>query len=602
MKKLLCLFCLAFAKMYLFAQTQDVELAEQYFTQNEFEKALAMYEKVAKYPQHLASIYKNYLATLIQLKQWKEAEKLTKKMTKDYPEDFGYKVDAAWLLELQGKTQKAEEEYNKLINDNRKNSEQTIQLANKFLKLAKPELAEKTYLQARKTNRDKNAFAAELAEVYGIMNSLDAMINEYLNMVINDKTNLEFVRGALQDHLSKQEDYDKLERILLDRLQKDSSELTYNELLLWLYLQQKLFHRAFIQARAIDRRYKLEGSEILNIGNIAMKNGDYKSAMTMFEYIVKEYPRSSNYSIARNYYLKAKEQVVTQNYPIVKEEVQSLVQDYDKLITELGKSYHTTEAMRSKALLLAFYLDEKDKAIEQLNEAIELAKSNLNFVAQCKIDLGDIYLLKGEDWESTLLYSQVEKMRKDSPLGYEAKLRNAKLSYFKGDFELAQEHLDILKEATTREIANDAMELSLLIQDNTVFDTLGLALKEYAHIELLIFQHKADEALERLDKMLKDFPNHSLTDEIYYQRAKILLKMGKYEQAIQSLEKILALYPDDILGDDANFLIGKIYEENLKNKEKAMEYYKAHLTKYPASVYLAEARKRFRILRGDVVN
>jgi hypothetical protein len=34
------------------------------------------------------------------------------------------------------------------------------------------------------------------------------------------------------------------------------------------------------------------------------------------------------------------------------------------------------------------------------------------------------------------------------------------------DFELAQAHLDILKLATSREIANDAMELSLLITDN----------------------------------------------------------------------------------------------------------------------------------------
>ena len=273
--------------------------------------------------------------------------------------------------------------------------------------------------------------------------------------------------------------------------------------------------------------------------------------------------------------------------------------------------------------------------------------------AKAKIELGDIYLLKEESWEATLLYSQVEKTQRETPLGYEAKLRNAKLSYFKGDFLLAQEHLDILKQATSREIANDAMELSMRIKENTLYDTTGAALKEFASIELLLAQNKNDLALQRLQnfrvtkkvKMNREeaikknlwWPEKSLSqkeleklkeeihnskdvastmfgdsvwvdvetdfttikDDVYWLEANVLLKRGEFDQSITLLEKIIAEFGEDILSDDAYFLEGEIYERQIKNKDKAMEIYREFLNKYPGSVYAAEARKRYRQLRGD---
>jgi tetratricopeptide (TPR) repeat protein len=222
------------------------------------------------------------------------------------------------------------------------------------------------------------------------------------------------------------------------------------------------------------------------------------------------------------------------------------------------------------------------------------------------LDLGDIYLLKGEPWESSLLYSQVEKTQKENPVGYEAKLRNAKLSYYKGDFRLAQEHLDILKEATTREIANDALDLSMRIKENIAFDSVGEALKEYASVELMLYQNKTDEALQRLEKLKqgvsvsgKPISNQTILDDVYWLEANIRMKRGQFENALTLLQKIRDEFPDDILTDDAYFLQGEIYERQLKDKEKAMEIYREFLNKYPGSVYAAEARKRYRIMRGD---
>jgi TolA-binding protein len=319
------------------------------------------------------------------------------------------------------------------------------------------------------------------------------MVEEYINIASENKSNLSGLQNILQDNLTKQEDLEKFEQILIAKIQKEPGQSIYSDLLIWYYTQQKEFTKAFFQARSLDKRLKMEGAKVMEIGLISLQNKDFKSASTIFEYLVKEYPRSSSYPTARRYLILSKEELVKQTYPIDKEQILSLIADYQRLINEIGKTPQTAEALRSMGLLHAFYLDQKEEGLNYLNESVKIARADNELIGKSKLDMGDIYLLKNEPWEATLLYSQVEKSNKEQPIGYEAKLRNAKLSYYKGDFELAQGHLDILKMATSREIANDAMDLSLLIQDNTAMDTLGEAMKEYAFIELLLFQNKNEK-------------------------------------------------------------------------------------------------------------
>lgn len=340
----------------------------------------------------------------------------------------------------------------------------------------------------------------------------------------------------------------------------------------------------------------------MEIGMMSIQNGDYKSAEQIFEYLTKEYTKSPNYPMMRRYLIEAKEEIVKNTYPVDKQNIRTLIGEYQKMFDELGKNFKTLEGLRNMALLYAFYLNEKDTAIAILEQALSIAPNERNFVDRCKLDLGDIYLLKNEPWESALLYAQVEKAEKEQPIGYEAKLKNAKLSYFKGDFALAQEHLDVLKLATSREIANDAMDLSLLIQDNTGLDSTETAMKAYASIELLVFQNQIEEAMNRLNQLQIKYKDHSLADEILWLQANLYLKQNENQKAVDNLEKIVKDYKYDILSDDAHFLMAKILEEKLNQKEKAMELYQEHLKLYPGSIYTAEARKRFRFLRKDVPN
>ena len=582
------------------SQTDDVALARQYYQKEEYGKAAVLFEKLSNKDQTFTTVYPEYLKSLLALKEFKDAEKLAKKAIKQNPDQVNYAIDLGQVYQAAGNEGNANKQFNKIIDGLK--PEGILATAAAFEQKNLFEYAEKTYLKGRQLSKNEYEFSGQLMQLYSYQNQSEKLITEILNLVQVNPNQLLLAQNMLQNSLKDEKEFEILEKTLISNLQKYPDQEVYSEMLIWLYTQRKDFFGAMMQARSLDKWTKGGGSRLMQLGAIALKNKDYESAIEAYEYVAKEYPGSSFYEIARERAIKSREEQIRNTFPVDLTKIQTLVTEYQALLTELGKGPRTAEVMKNLAGLYAFYLDDKEKAIGLLQEVINTPRVNADLVADAKITLGDIYLLKGEPWEATLLYSQVEKTHKENQLGHEAKLRNAKLSYYKGDFELAQEHLDILKLATSREIANDAMDLSLLITDNIGLDSSTAALQEYAATELLIFQNKQAEAQIKLDQMLKQYPGHSLTDEIYLLKATLYLKAGDFQQAISNLNFIVTNPKYDILSDDAMFMMAKIYEENLNDKAKAQELYNSLLLKYPGSIFTVDARKRFRKLRGDVVN
>jgi tetratricopeptide (TPR) repeat protein len=578
----------------------DIDLADAYFQKEECDKAVVLYQKILK--KDFNKIYlRRYAGCQFKLKNWDEAEKFFKKQRKD--DSFGGLYNLYWgrLLELNGKPDEANQKYAETTKNLKPTDLEAFkELAEEFKEIENQNEAISTLLKARAVSGNENIFKMELAALYAQTGKTELMIEELLNLGLTTQ-NLTGVQNYLQDFLRDEKDQVKFEKILYDKIQIYPNEIFYPEMLIWHLSQKKQFSKAFIQERALDRRHQFGGSRIFDLGNLALQNQDYNAAMQCFEYVIKDYPEGQLYTYSRRMVIVAREEQVKNTLPIDKANVQRLIGDYRKLLADLGTNLRTTEAMRSMAVLYGFYLNEKDSAIVVLQNAIEVGRSETIFVDKCKLDLGDIYLLKDESWESTLLYSQVEKAEKESVLGYEAKLRNARLNYYKGDFTVAKELLDILKLATTREIANDAEALSLLIQDNTGMDTSETAMREYAAVDLLLYQNKTDEALTTLDKLFDKYKQHSLADEILWLKAKTYFKMGENQKVVDNLTKIVDNYDQDILADDALFMMAEVYQNRLKDKTKAMELYQKLLEKYPASIHGADSRKRFRQLRGDQI-
>ena len=582
------------------AQYQDLDLARQYLSQGDYDKAESMYSKLINEQRLFNVVYPDYLKVLLAQRNYKDAEKLVKKTIRRYPGNPAYEVDLGMVYQAAGDKSAAGKQFNSLIENVK--PEAVVVLANAFMQNELYEYAEKAYLRGRQLSNDPMAYNRSLLSLYMYRQKTEQLISEALNMLQADEKELGYVQNMLQNSMREEKNFDALEKELILKVQQNPEKLAFNELLIWLYVQRRDFYGALLQARAVDKRTRSGGTRVMDLGAISLKNKDYQGAIEAYEYIVQEYPDGPYYLVARQRLINAREEQVQNTFPVSEEKIRALLADYQALLNEVGRKPETVEVLQHMAGLYAFHLDEKEKAIALLQEAISMPRANSNTVADSKLTLGDIYLLKGEPWESTLLYSQVEKSHKETPIGHEAKLRNARLNYYKGDFELAQAHLDILKLATSREIANDAMDLSLLITDNTGLDTSTVAMEAYAAIELLVFQNKLKEALTALDGMLQKFPEHSLTDEIYFQKASIYERTGEFEKAVENLQKIVNGPKVDILSDDALYKLAFIYEENLQDKEKAQQLYNDLLVKHQGSIYAAEARKRFRKLRGDAIN
>ncbi|WP_230392072.1 tetratricopeptide repeat protein [Pontibacter sp. FD36] len=598
------LFMLLFVVLavpFSMAQNQELALAREYLSKGEYQKAETIYSKLINDERLFHTVYPDYLKTLLAQNNHKEAEKLVKRTIKRYPGQVNYNIDLGIVYQASGDKAAAEKHFDKLIAQLKQ--EEVVAAASVFVQHELFDYAERAYLRGRELSKNPYEHNRSLIALYTFRQKHENLIGEALNLLQENESDLIYVQNMLQNSMQDEKAFDALEKELITRVQQNPDLLAYNELLIWLYIQRRDFYSALLQARSVDKRTRSGGTRVMELGAISARNNDYQGAIEAYEYIIKEYPDGPYYLIARQRLINAREEQVENTFPVDLDKIRALISDYEALLVEVGRNAQTVEVLQHMANLYAFHLDEKDKAIELLHEAIKTPRAKPDFVAESKLTLGDIYLLKGEPWESTLLYSQVEKSHKETPIGHEAKLRNARLNYYKGDFELAQAHLDILKLATSREIANDAMDLSLLITDNTGLDTSTVAMEEYAAIELLVFQNKLDEAQNRLDAMLQKFPGHSLTDEIHFRKASIYERTGAFDKAIASLEKVVSA-PADILSDDALYRMAYIYEESLKDTQKAQELYNEFLVKHQGSIYVAEARKRFRKLRGDapVVN
>lgn len=577
----------------------EIQIANEYFLKGEKQKALVAYQDLSKNVLNISNIHNNYLSLLLDLNMFKEAESYVEKVIHKMDDRFSYKLDLGYIYLKSGDLQKADKYFRNFI---RANAQDVYKLKGISDYLASKHLVEYAVLalqEARKTLGNTNMFTLELANLYRIQSKRDEMVQEYLNYVTQTPGNITYIKNLLQVLLSKPEELETLERLLYDKVQQSPESEVFADLLIWVNLQQKNFYGAYIQSRAYDKRFKKENIKTLEIAQIALNNKDYDNADRSFTYVAKEYANTENYLPARLGQIHAREAKVKRRFPVNRDSVLYLIAEYKSFVDKYPDNPNSFEAGLSQALLHAHYINQKDTAIAELQKLISNPRISPNLKARAKLELGDIYILKEQPWESALLYSQVEKSQKDAPLGYDAKLRNAKLSYYRGDFKLAQEHLDILKEATTREIANDAMELSMRIKENTAMDTVGAAMKLFASAELDLTQNKVQEALDKFTRIETEFPGHSLTDDVYWKKAEIKLRLGKFEEALTLLEKIDKAYATDVLADDAYFMQAEINEIQLKNKEKAMELYRSFLDRFPASVYSAEARKRYRSLRGD---
>ena len=588
----------------------DTQLAAEYFRNKDYEKSLLyfekLYNKAGNSQSHSNYYYTYYLACLNNLERFKEAEKLAKKQARKYPQNQSYALDLGEVYEKQGLTDKAKSQYEKAIKNVGKGSNDILKLGNAFKYKSKLDYALQVFEYGAKTSNNY-PFEKNIAEIYGLQGNQEQMVNAYLDVLKEEKfaghqysiqRNLE----TAIDFSNKKDPLAEYLRIeLLKRIQKNSSVEAYNEMLIWYFLQREEYNSALIQTKALDKRRKSEGEEVFILSQMCVKNKAFSTAIKGYKYVYENFPESYYGRTSKSNMLDALFQKVTST-SYTNDDLQDLKTQFESALssTDLGKNSSTVPLMQQLAHIEAFYLKNPKQAETLLNEALNMPGIPKRIKALCKLDLADIQVLTGKVWSASLNYMQVEKMYKEDTYGHTAKFRNARIYYYTGQFDWAQGQLDALKASTSKLIANDAMQLSLLITDNTGLDqdTSKLAMKMFAQADLMAFQLKHNEALATLDSIHNMFFGHALADEILYKKYEIFVTKRNYSEAVTYLEEIKKNHSEDILADDAIFNLGDIYQYQLGDKEKAKEYYKTLIFDFPGSIFTAEARKRYRALGG----
>ena len=587
-----------------FAQPKftDAKLANEYYRNKEYSKAVVIYKSLFENSQSGRGYYTMYLRCLVELEEYTLAEKVIKKEIRRNSKELSNYVELGYIYEMMGESKKAESKYSDAIKKLPANQHQVIRLSNAFRGKRKYAYAKQVLLKGRNLLKDHTLFRNDLANVYLMERQYDSMINEYLDWLADKPSNMRTVKNRLQSAMYidvNDNVYDMIRTGLLRRIQNNPSVTVFNELLIWLYIQKKDFKKAFYQAKALDKRKQESGKRLMSLANMATSNSELETAKEIYQYVVDKGSEGEFYYDAKFELLNVSYLFTIQKNKTDQLAMGELETMYDSALQEFGRSSETANLMLRLAHIQAFYIDKTTEARAVLNEIIGMKAVEREVLMQSKLELADIELFDGDIWEAALLFGQVEKANEENPIGHEAKFRKARLAYYAGDFLWAQAQLDILKASTSKLIANDAFALASLINDNTALDTTETAMQMFSRADLLIYQNKEMEAIQVFDSIVSLFPNHSLADEITLRKGDIWFKQQNYSKAAEYFQEVVDVYSNDILADNALINLASIYDHQLNDTEKAMELYKRLITDYPGSIFVVDARKRYRYLRGD---
>ncbi|WP_379088390.1 tetratricopeptide repeat protein [Pedobacter sp. UC225_65] len=598
MKKLALFICCVCSFFFLQAQENiDEALAYQYYQQADYEKAAVLLEKLFNSTKN-DGYFELYFNSLVKIKKYKEAEAILKKLIKENPDKSQYTIALGRVYQENGRIDEANKIFQEAINRTPKDENKFRQLANDFYRFEAYDMAIATFIQGRKVFTDDQMFGFELLSIYRYKKDKVMLIQEYMNVLTNTPQLLPQAQNAMSSIFEDNRDYQLLQTALLKKIQKDPQAEVFTEMLIWQYIQQQDYEMALRQLIAQDKRTKGDGSFLFNTANTFMANKAYSTAIKAYEYILTKGTENETYVLAKVSLINAKyEMVIAGKYDT--QAIVPLADEYQEILTKYGKNAQTLFALKKLAYLQAYYLNDLKKAEETLESGLKIQGVQQAEIGQLKIDLGDIYVLSKQPWEAVLVYEQVAKQFENQVIGNEARYRAAKLNFYIGDFKYAKSQADVLKAATSALIANDAINLSLLISDNLQSKNDSLSLVMYADADMLQFMNKMPQALAKLDSIDIAFPKNSLTDDVLMAKANIYIKTNDLANAVTALKTLITDHNTSIWRDDALFTLADILEKKLNNPEEAKKLYQQLMNDYPGSMFNAEARKRFRNMRGD---
>jgi len=595
------------ANLGLLGQAKEF-LAQQLFEQKDFEKAILIYEELFETNSQNSVVYNNYLVSLIQLNQHKKALKIIQKSSKKVPNPLPFMIDQCWVLSQMPEENK---EFEKLLNfitlKTTQNPNMAFQAAQRFKFRNMLNVAIDILQKTEQIYGEDPQISNEIALIYLENGQRFKALERYIDLMVRSNVKYDQLKQIFDVYVTDSADIVALQEMLLLKVQQYPTVTSLSEWLKWTFISLQNWEKAYIYTRSLDKRLQEEGERMMELGELCYTNKAFSTASRCYRYIIDKGADNYYYELALakwqhltfiDLQSQDQQQLSIQDSINLSQSWQTYFQDLRKFIWEFGPSNTTLTNASNLAWIWAQKYQNIDSAASILQSYVEAPYLNKKIVAEAKISLGDLFAESGRTYKSELLYAQVEKAFTEDEMGQLAKFKRAELSFYRGDFDWANMQLDVLKGATTRLISNNAMELSLCITDNLGVDSNFTALEYYGKALLFQRQKINDSALLYLNKITIEFPGHSLGDEVLMRKAQIEKSRKNYERAAQIFDVLIAAYPDDILHDNALFEAAQLHQYQMNNTSKALELYQALIDKHTNSIFIVDARKEYRKLRG----
>jgi len=591
MKRVLLLVGLLFS---LVAFSQSEEIADDYFKRGEFEKALIVYQKLNESNNNI-NIFNKIISTLQQLERYDEAQKILQDRILSYKFP-PLLVELGYNYQLKDSLKIADQYYNDAISSVLENPVYVISVARQFENHSLLDQAIIVYKKGMELLPDAN-FDIPLARIYGEQGNVELMFSSYIDYIEAQPAFLNNAKRAFSDFISENKENENnviLKKLLLKKIQAQP-DIHWYELLSWLFVQEKEYDKSFTQEKALYKRNPESLDRIIELAVTSMNAKVYETAVDIFNYVLENSQDIPKILLAHQYLLDIETLNATQK------ELQNIDKKYLDLFKQYGTYEQTLALQIAYGNFLAFHLQKPEEANKFLKQSLKLNLSTFQ-EATVKLKLGDILVLQERFNEALIYYTQIQANLKNSTISQEARFKVAKTSYYKGDFDWAETQLKILKSSTSQLIANDALDLKLLISDNKYDDSLHVGLKLYAKADLKAFQNKPEEAISILNTILTEHKGETIIPQALFKQAQLFEQKKQYENAVSNYQFIIANYRNGILADDACYFLAELYNNQLAEPEKAKELYEKIIFNYEDSIYFIDARKKFRMLRGDAIN
>jgi tetratricopeptide (TPR) repeat protein len=581
--------------------SDQADRAVEHYQNEEYEKALELIEPVFRANPTSMHLYNYYFNSMVQLEKYDRAISELQSLVRRYPETPRFGVDLGYVYQRSGKEREAKDQFDKVIKNLPNDEDRIKATGNAFQRRGLTGRSIEAYETGRKIRGDNKAFMYQLADLYRNTGRYSDMIDEYLQILEENREYKTNVQNNIQELVMENEEvFEEVRRKLIRKVQQMPSEVIFTDLLSWLFIQKEDYHEAFRQLRAVDRRMEEEGKRMFDLAAVATANRAYDVAEEIYRYVTSVGEDGRFFLQARQGLLEVKYLRLTEGM-VPPDEVDQIARAYHDHVETFGYRFRgASDIFLRLAEIKALYQDKPEEAIELLEDFIVRGRGNDQVIAHAKLAQARYYTFLGKTWRATLLYGQVDKDFKDHPIGHEARYRNARLSFYRGEFEWARAQLEILKGATSDLIANDALQLSLIIKDAIGLDTTTHPLELFAEADLLIFRRHFDRAEELLNELMNTYPGHTLTDNALMAKAEIRMQNRDFEGAFAFYEEVYSNYKDGIVVDEALYKAARLQLDRFDDTAKAIELFEELIFEYPDSYFTVDARREYRALRGSL--